>query len=125
MKKAKGYAKGGATKKTKAMAKGGKMPMKKDPETGRMVPAFAMDGRGSRDIKKAKKGGKMTKGYAKGGKTTKGYAKGGKMTKGYAKGGAMKKNMGGAMKPSSAKSTGGVARGTGAATKGKKFTRSA
>jgi len=105
MKKAKGYAKGGATKKTKAMATGGKMPMKKDPETGRMVPAFAMDGKGSRDIKKAKKGGKMTKGYAKGG--------------------AMKKNMGGAMKPSSAKSTGGVARGTGAATKGKKFTRSA
>ena len=40
----KGYAKGGA-----------KMPMRKDPKTGKMIPAFAMDGKG-----KMAKGG-MTK----------------------------------------------------------------
>ena len=58
-----------------------KLPMKKNPKTGEMVPAFAMDGKGSGDLKKAKAGGKM------------------KTTKGYSKGGAMKKKAGGEMKP--------------------------
>jgi len=48
------------------------MPMSKDPKTGKMVPAFAMDGKG-----KMAKGGMMKK---------KGMAKGG-MKKGYAAGG--------------------------------------
>jgi hypothetical protein len=56
------------------MAKGGKMPMvKKD---GKMVPAFAADGKG-----KMMGGGKATKGRAKamyGGKKTKGMARGGR-----------------------------------------------
>jgi len=60
--KKKGYAKGGA-----------KLPMAKDPKTGKMVPAFAMDGKG-----KMNKGGMMKK---------KGMAKGGMMKKGYAAGG--------------------------------------
>ena len=49
----KGYAKGGA-----------KMPMRKDPKTGKMIPAFAMDGKG-----KMEKGGmtKKKRGMAKGG----------------------------------------------------------
>ena len=33
-----------------------KMPMKKDPKTGKMVPAFAIDGKG-----KMQKGGQMKK----------------------------------------------------------------
>ena len=42
--------------KKKGMAKGGvKMPMAKDPKTGKMMPKFAMDGKG-----KMNKGG-MTK----------------------------------------------------------------
>ena len=71
--------------KKKGMARGGaKMPMSKDPKTGKMVPAFAMDGKG-----KMAKGGmtKKKKGYAKGGMMKKkGMAKGG-MKKGYAAGG--------------------------------------
>lgn len=58
-----------------------KMPMKKNPKTGQMVPEFAMDGKGSGDLKKAKAGGSMKK------------------TKGYSKGGITKKKVGGAMKP--------------------------
>jgi len=61
--------------KKKGMARGGaKMPMAKDPKTGKMMPAFAMDGKG-----KMAKGGMMKK---------KGMAKGGMMKKkGYAAGG--------------------------------------
>ena len=70
--KKKGMARGGAMKK-KGMARGGaKMPMAKDPKTGKMIPAFAMDGKG-----KMAKGGMMKK---------KGMARGG-MKKGYAAGG--------------------------------------
>jgi len=73
--KKKGMAKGGMMKK-KGMAKGGvKMPMAKDPKTGKMMPTFAMDGKG-----KMAKGGMMKKkGYAKGGAAMKkkGMAKGG------------------------------------------------
>ena len=73
--KKKGMARGGAMQK-KGMARGGaKMPMSKDPKTGKMVPAFAMDGKG-----KMAKGGMMKKkGYAKGGAAMKkkGMAKGG------------------------------------------------
>jgi LysM repeat protein len=136
-------AKGGGMmmmKKTKGMSKGGKMPMAKDPKTGKMVPAFAIDGKGKMMaggmMKKTKgmaKGGatKKTKGMAVGGmmKKTKGMAKGGAMkgTKGYAKGGMMKKTKGmargGMMKGTKGYSRGGVARGMGAATKGGKFTR--
>ena len=86
--KKKGMARGGAMKK-KGMARGGaKMPMAKDPKTGKMVPAFAMDGKG-----KMAKGGMMKKkkGYAKGGMMKKkGMAKGGMKKKGYNKGGAVK-----------------------------------
>jgi len=70
--------------KKKGMARGGaKMPMAKDPKTGKMMPAFAMDGKG-----KMAKGGMMKKkGMAKGGMMKKkGMAKGG-MKKGYAAGG--------------------------------------
>ena len=72
MKKKKGMARGGMKK--KGYAKGGaKLPMAKDPKTGKMVPAFAMDGKG-----KMAKGGMMKKkGMAKGGMKKKGYAKGG------------------------------------------------
>ena len=174
----------GGMMKSKGMKKGGKMPMAKDPDTGKMVPAFAVDGKG-----KMRKGGMMKKkGYAKGGSMKKkGYAKGGNLTKniksglmkfmdegridelfkpreisplikeleklgslkkkrmggmmkkkGMAKGGPMKKKgmkKGGAMKKKGMKKggammmkkkgmkKGGVMRGTGAATKGKKFTR--
>ena len=73
--KKKGYAAGGATMKKKMMAYGGTMkkkmmsaggmPMAKDPKTGKMMPTFAMDGKG-----KMMKGG-MYKGkshkYAAGG----------------------------------------------------------
>ena len=87
--KKKGMARGGMMKK-KGMAKGGaKMPMRKDPKTGKMIPAFAMDGKG-----KMNKGGmtKKKKGMAKGGaamKKKKGMAKGGATMKkkGYAAGG--------------------------------------
>jgi hypothetical protein len=51
-----------------------KMPMKKDPKTGKMIPAFAMDGKG-----KMQKGGQMKK------------------AKGMSKGGVTKKKVGGAM----------------------------
>tara|TARA_E500000318_G_C3491447_1_gene184538 strand:+ start:302 stop:568 length:267 start_codon:yes stop_codon:yes gene_type:complete len=62
--KKKGYAKGGMKK--KGYARGG-MPMSKDPKTGKMVPSFAMDGKG-----KMNKGGMMKKkGYAKGGSVKK------------------------------------------------------
>ena len=164
----------GGMMKSKGMKKGGKMPMAKDPDTGKMVPAFAVDGKG-----KMRKGGMMKKkGYAKGGSMKKkGYASGGKMSsksmasglkkfldaggfgsmkpaeispimkelkkleslrkkrmggmmkkKGMAKGGPMKKKgmkRGGAMMMMKKKGMkkGGVMRGTGAATKGKKFTR--
>ena len=72
MMKKKGMARGGMKK--KGYAKGGaKLPMAKDPKTGKMVPAFAMDGKG-----KMNKGGMMKKkGMAKGGMKKKGYAKGG------------------------------------------------
>jgi hypothetical protein len=43
--KKKGYAKGGMMKK-KGYSKGGAMPMGKDPKTGKMIPKFAMDGKG-------------------------------------------------------------------------------
>ena len=70
--KKKGMARGGMKK--KGYAKGGaKLPMAKDPKTGKMVPAFAMDGKG-----KMNKGGMMKKkGMAKGGMKKKGYASGG------------------------------------------------
>ena len=61
-------------KTSKMYASGGKMPMKKDPKTGEMRPAFLVDKNGM------KMGGvtvPKTKGYFKGGKT-KGYTKGGK-----------------------------------------------
>ena len=61
----KGYAKGGMKK--KGYSKGGAMPMAKNPKTGKMMPKFAMDGKG-----KMAKGGMMKK---------KGYAKGGMMKK--------------------------------------------
>ena len=71
MMKKKGMARGGMKK--KGYAKGGaKLPMAKDPKTGKMIPAFAMDGKG-----KMNKGGMMKK---------KGMARGG-MKKGYAAGG--------------------------------------
>ena len=85
-KKSKGYSKGGKTMKPKGYANGGKakMPMAKDPKTGQMVPAFAMDGKG-----KMMGGGKVKmspKGMSAGGAVTavskdmkkKGGAKGGK-----------------------------------------------
>ena len=54
------------------------MPMGKDPKTGKMIPKFAMDGKG-----KMARGGMMKK---------KGYAKGGMMKKkGMARGGAARR----------------------------------
>ena len=90
--KKKGYAKGGMKK--KGYAAGGAMPMKKNPKTGEMVPAYAMDGKG-----KMAKGGMMKK---------KGMAKGGAMKKkGYAKGGkVMTYNLGGMVKSSGTLNTG-------------------
>ena len=38
-----------AMKKSPAKVKGGKMPMAKDPKSGKMVPAFAVDGKGKND----------------------------------------------------------------------------
>jgi len=76
--KTKGYMAGGKMK-AKGMKAGGKMPMVKDPKTGKMIPAFAADGKG-----KMMGGGKVkSKGYKAGGKmkskmSTKGGAKGGK-----------------------------------------------
>ena len=71
--KKKGYAAGGATMKKKMMSAGGTMkkkmmsaggmPMAKDPKTGKMIPTFAMDGKG----KMMKGGMSMKKGYAAGG----------------------------------------------------------
>ena len=59
--------------KKKGMARGGKMPMRKDPKTGKMIPAFAMDGKG-----KMNRGGSMKKkGMARGGMKKKGYSVGG------------------------------------------------
>tara|TARA_R100000664_G_C2747441_1_gene134954 strand:+ start:994 stop:1506 length:513 start_codon:yes stop_codon:yes gene_type:complete len=84
----KGYAKGGMMKK-KGYSKGGAMPMGKDPKTGKMIPKFAMDGKG-----KMAKGGMMKKkGYAKGAMMKKkGYAKGAMMKKkGMARGGAARR----------------------------------
>ena len=74
--KKKGMARGGAMKK-KGMARGGaKLPMAKDPKTGKMIPAFAMDGKG-----KMAKGG-MKKGYAAGGMTV-GQLRAAAKAKGY------------------------------------------
>ena len=51
-----------------ADSKGGAMPMAKNPKTGKMMPKFAMDGKG-----KMAKGGMMKKkGYAKGGAARRG-----------------------------------------------------
>ena len=77
--KKKGYAKGGMMKK-KGYSKGGAMPMGKDPKTGKMMPEFAMDGKG----KMARGGMTMKK---------KGMARGGAMMKkkGMAKGGATRR----------------------------------
>jgi len=74
----KGYAKGGMMKK-KGYSKGGAMPMGKDPKTGKMIPKFAMDGKG-----KMARGGMMKK---------KGMARGGAMMKkkGMARGGATRR----------------------------------
>ena len=101
--------------KKKGSKKGGKLEMVKDPATGKMVPAYAMDGEGSEDMAKGKKGMKpemkpkkkkkrsdamdavMGTGPAaprkpmkKGGMAKKGYARGGMMKKGYAKGGKVR-----------------------------------
>ena len=71
--KTKGYMAGGKMK-AKGMKAGGKMPMAKDPKTGKMVPEFAIDGKG-----KMMGGGKVkSKGYKAGGKMkAKGGAVGG------------------------------------------------
>jgi len=83
--KSKGYSKGGKMK-TKGYKAGGKLPMvEKD---GKMIPAYAADGKG-----KMMAGGKVkSKGMAKGGMMkSKGMAKGGAMkTKGYKKGGKVR-----------------------------------
>ena len=75
--------------KKKGYSKGGAMPMGRDPKTGKMIPKFAMDGKG-----KMARGGmtKKKKGMARGGATMKkkkGMAKGGATMKkkGYAAGG--------------------------------------
>ena len=103
--KTKGYKAGGKMK-TKGYKAGGKLPMVKDPKTGKMIPAYAADGKG-----KMMSGGPVKK------MKTKGYAKGGMMkSKGMAKGGAMKKkgySMGGAVSKKATKP-----RGVGAATRG-------
>ena len=81
--KTKGYMAGGKMK-AKGMKAGGKMPLAKAPKPGKMVPEFAIDGKG-----KMMAGGKVkSKGYAKGGMMkTKGYKVGGKLK---AKGGKKK-----------------------------------
>ena len=81
----KGMAKGGAMK-TKGMSAGGRLPMVE--KNGKMIPAYAADGKG-----KMMAGGKVkSKGMARGGMMkTKGYSKGGAMkTKGYSTGGVLK-----------------------------------
>ena len=86
--KAKGMSAGGKMK-AKGMSAGGKMPMAKDPKTGKMVPEFAVDGKG-----KMMGGGKVkSKGYKAGGKMkAKGYKAGGKMkAKGGSTGGKKQK----------------------------------
>jgi hypothetical protein len=40
----------------KGYKRGGKLEMVKDPATGKMVPAYAMDGEGAGDMAKGKKG---------------------------------------------------------------------
>ena len=66
----------GGNMKKKGYAAGG-MPMAKDPKTGKMVPKFAMDGKG----KMMKGGMPKKKGYAAGGMSKKkGYAAGGRVT---------------------------------------------
>ena len=88
MMKKKGYARGGAKMK-KMRAGGGKMPMAKDPKTGKMVPAFAMDGKGKMRAGGAKMAMKK-KGMARGG--TKKMMGGGTMKKkGYARGGTARR----------------------------------
>lgn len=82
MKKTKGYAMGGAMKKTKGYAQGGKMKMVKDPDSGKMVPEFAADGKG-----------KMAKG-------------------GMTKSTPMKKMAGGEMKPTRTMAKGGPTKST-------------
>lgn len=42
--------------KKKGSKKGGKLEMVKDPATGKMVPAYAMDGEGAGDMAKGKQG---------------------------------------------------------------------
>ena len=99
---------GGGTMKKKGMAKGGKLA-KMNPggklemvknKAGKMVPAFAADGKGKMAkggaVAKKMGGGKMTKkGMAKGGAVAKKMGGGKMMKKGYAKGGAVTKKMGG------------------------------
>lgn len=88
----------------KGYKKGGKLEMVKDPATGKMVPAYAMDGEGAGDMAKGKKDAKDMKKPKKkkkrsdamdavmgtgpaaprkmmksGGTAKKGYAKGGKV----------------------------------------------
>ena len=96
--------------KKKGYAAGGKLPMKKDPKTGAMIPAYAMDGKGKMNkggkVKKkamAKGGAMKKKGYAMGGMTTPAMTDPNSMstnvntvgmvpkTPSMAKGGAMKK----------------------------------
>ena len=73
---------GGRTKGTKYKAAGGgKMPMVK--KNGKMIPAFAADGKG-----KMKRGGKAK--LMGGGKTSKYMAKGGKTSKYMRRGGKVK-----------------------------------
>ena len=54
-----------AMKKSPAKVKGGKMPMAKDPKSGKMVPAFAIDGKGKNDsaakMKMQKSAGEIVK----------------------------------------------------------------
>jgi hypothetical protein len=84
MMKKKGYARGGAKMK-KMRAGGGKMPMAKDPKTGKMVPTFAMDGKG-----KMRAGTMKKKGMARGG--VKKMMGGGTMKKkGMARGGTARR----------------------------------
>ena len=88
MMKKKGYARGGAKMK-KMRAGGGKMPMAKDPKTGKMIPTFAMDGKGKMRAGGAKMAMKK-KGMARGG--TKKMMGGGTMKKkGYARGGTARR----------------------------------
>lgn len=63
---------GGGMMKKKGYSKGGKMPMVKGKD-GKMIPAFAADGKGKMKkggaVKKKMGGAMKKKGYAKGGKT--------------------------------------------------------